>query len=74
MGKAAALRAATLHPAVALGISEQKGTLQVGADADFVLLDDSFNVCKTYIAGELVWQAGPQADQASKEWQATSPL
>uniref|UniRef100_A0A7N4NZK7 N-acetylglucosamine-6-phosphate deacetylase n=1 Tax=Sarcophilus harrisii TaxID=9305 RepID=A0A7N4NZK7_SARHA len=51
-----ALEAATLHPAQLLGIEKQKGTLDFGSDADFVVLDDSLNVKATYIAGELVWQ------------------
>jgi len=50
-----ALEAATLHPAQVLGIQNKKGTLDVGADADFVLLDDSLNVQSTYINGELAW-------------------
>ncbi|XP_069036961.1 N-acetylglucosamine-6-phosphate deacetylase [Lepisosteus oculatus] len=52
----AALEAASLHPAQLLGISQQKGTLDYGADADFVLLDDSLDVKATYIAGEQVWE------------------
>ncbi|GLE07683.1 hypothetical protein PINS_up018286 [Pythium insidiosum] len=40
-----------------LGIAHQKGTLNFGADADFVLLDDSLHVKQTYIAGELVYDA-----------------
>lgn len=33
------LTAATINPAYHLGISEQKGSLEVGKDADFILLD-----------------------------------
>ncbi|XP_072453822.1 N-acetylglucosamine-6-phosphate deacetylase isoform X3 [Notamacropus eugenii] len=51
-----ALEAATLHPAQLLGIENQKGTLDFGSDADFVVLDDCLNVKATYIAGELVWK------------------
>ena len=50
-----ALEDATLHPAQALGIVEKKGTLNFGADADFVLLDESLHVKRTYIAGKLVY-------------------
>ena len=28
---------------------------QVGADADFVLLDDELHVCATYLQGEQAW-------------------
>ncbi|XP_076998213.1 N-acetylglucosamine-6-phosphate deacetylase isoform X4 [Tamandua tetradactyla] len=52
-----ALEAASLHPAQLLGLEKRKGTLDFGADADFVVLDDALHVCATYIAGELVWQA-----------------
>ncbi|MBN3322106.1 NAGA deacetylase, partial [Atractosteus spatula] len=52
----AALEAASLHPAQLLGISQRKGTLDYGTDADFVLLDDSLDVKATYIAGEQVWE------------------
>ncbi|RIA96959.1 Carbohydrate Esterase Family 9 protein [Glomus cerebriforme] len=47
-----AIEAATLHPAELLGIQNVKGTLNVGADADFVFLDDDLNVVKCFIAGE----------------------
>ena len=53
--KVEALKSATLHPAQMLGISDKKGTLDYGTDADFVLLDDELNVLRTYIAGECVW-------------------
>lgn len=53
----AALEAASLHPAQLLGLEKSKGTLDFGADADFVVLDDALHVLATYISGELVWQA-----------------
>lgn len=52
-----AIEAATLHPARLLGIDKQKGTLNVGGDADFVFLDDSTGeiaVKRVFIAGEEV--------------------
>uniref|UniRef100_A0A4Y0BNS2 N-acetylglucosamine-6-phosphate deacetylase n=1 Tax=Anopheles funestus TaxID=62324 RepID=A0A4Y0BNS2_ANOFN len=51
-----ALEAASLHPARCIGIEKRKGTLDYGADADFVLLDDHLNVQSTWIAGECVYQ------------------
>lgn len=56
-GVESALEAASLHPARLLGLEKHKGTLDFGADADFVVLDDSLHVRATYILGELVWQA-----------------
>jgi len=55
-GVARALEAASLHPARALGLAPRKGTLQFGADADFVLLDDELAVHATYIAGRECWR------------------
>ncbi|PNI91400.1 AMDHD2 isoform 9, partial [Pan troglodytes] len=42
-----ALEAASLHPAQLLGLEKSKGTLDFGADADFVVLDDSLHVQAT---------------------------
>lgn len=49
-----AIEAATLHPAKCLGIEKFKGTLDFGADADFVMLDDDLTVISTWIAGNQV--------------------
>ncbi|EFX87360.1 hypothetical protein DAPPUDRAFT_307072 [Daphnia pulex] len=51
-----ALEAATLHPACALGISNRKGSLLFGRDADFVILDHDLNVVSTWIASQKVYQ------------------
>lgn len=50
-----AVECATLHPAQVLGISDKKGTLNYGADADFILMDDDMNVKETWIASRRVW-------------------
>jgi N-acetylglucosamine-6-phosphate deacetylase len=50
-----AVEAATLKPARVLGIEDKKGTLNTGADADFIVLDDDLQVQATYINGELAW-------------------
>nr|KAG5689316.1 hypothetical protein BaRGS_022040 [Batillaria attramentaria] len=58
-GITVSVEAASLHPAQLLGITDQKGTLDFGTDADFILLNDALEVKATYIAGEQVWkQAG----------------
>ncbi|KAI9282616.1 hypothetical protein BY458DRAFT_496782 [Sporodiniella umbellata] len=52
-----AVEAATLHPARMLGIDHLKGTLNVGADADFVFLNDAnhnIQVERVFIAGQEV--------------------
>lgn len=52
-----ALEAASRHPATCLNIDGQKGTLNFGSDADFVLLDDGLRVVSTWIAGVCVYDA-----------------
>jgi N-acetylglucosamine-6-phosphate deacetylase len=44
-----------LNAARAIGISSQKGSLEVGKDADLVLLDESFTVRLTVVKGEVVF-------------------
>jgi N-acetylglucosamine-6-phosphate deacetylase len=50
-----ALRMASAYPAEAVRISDRKGTLKVGSDADLVVLDDSLDVKSTWIGGTLVY-------------------
>lgn len=50
-----ALEAASHKPAVLLGMSETKGTLKPGADADFIFLDESLHVLETYVQGHRVF-------------------
>lgn len=50
-----ALEAASLHPALAMGISHQKGTLNFETDADFIFLNNDLEVLETWIAGERVY-------------------
>eukprot|EP00050_Salpingoeca_kvevrii_P010604 m.9379 g.9379 ORF g.9379 m.9379 type:complete len:428 (-) comp2967_c0_seq1:56-1339(-) len=57
VGTAAALEAATLHPARALHMEKERGTLNPGSVADFVLLSDDLRVQSTIIAGEIVYSA-----------------
>lgn len=52
-----AVQCASLHPAQVLGISDRKGTLNFGSDADFVLMDDEMNIRETWIAGTRVWSS-----------------
>lgn len=54
------IEAATKHPARVMGLSHCKGSLDYGADADFLLLRDqggSISVLHTFIAGECVYSA-----------------
>ena len=54
----------SLNAARAIGISSQKGSLEVGKDADLVLLDNSFKVQLTVAQGEIVFQdTSPKYDR-----------
>ena len=49
-----ASEAGSLHAAQVLGLKE-KGRLDVGCDADVILLDDDMNVVGVWIAGQMAW-------------------
>lgn len=51
--------ASSLNAARAIGISSRKGSLEVGKDADLVLLDEAFNVSFTVTQGEVVYPPSP---------------
>eukprot|EP00511_Aplanochytrium_stocchinoi_P007302 CAMPEP_0204826682 /NCGR_PEP_ID=MMETSP1346-20131115/4314_1 /ASSEMBLY_ACC=CAM_ASM_000771 /TAXON_ID=215587 /ORGANISM="Aplanochytrium stocchinoi, Strain GSBS06" /LENGTH=132 /DNA_ID=CAMNT_0051954793 /DNA_START=351 /DNA_END=749 /DNA_ORIENTATION=+ len=51
-----ALMAASTHPARCLGIYPKKGSLDIGSDADFVLLDNDLHVQATIIKGEIMYK------------------
>lgn len=64
-----ALEAASLHPAQCLGISNCKGTLNYGADADFILLDDDLKIHSTWIAGDCVYESNEHVlPKAASQW------
>ena len=46
---------ATINPAKNMGIEKFKGSLDIGKDADYIVIDRNLNVIKTYIAGNLVY-------------------
>ena len=43
---------ASLYPARSVGVDAQKGSLEPGKDADFLIADADFNVRETYVRGE----------------------
>lgn len=53
-----AVRAATLVPARVLGLEHRKGSLEVGKDADLVLLDMDLNVKTVFVGGKIMYQDG----------------
>ena len=50
-----AILAATYYPALALRLERRKGQILAGADADLTVLDEKFDVLKTYCLGEVVY-------------------
>jgi N-acetylglucosamine-6-phosphate deacetylase len=48
-----AVQLASTHPAKYLGL-EKKGTLEVGRDADIVVLDEHLNVSSVHVEGRQV--------------------
>lgn len=48
---------ASLNPATVLGLEKNKGSLDVGKDADIIITDKEFNVIKTIIGGEIKYGA-----------------
>jgi N-acetylglucosamine-6-phosphate deacetylase len=48
---------ATLNPANAIGVADRKGSIEIGKDADIVILDNEFNVKKTIIGGVVRYES-----------------
>ena len=48
---------ASLNPATTLGIDDKKGSLEKGKDADIIITDGEFNVQKTFIEGDVRYEA-----------------
>ena len=46
-----AINAATINPARCIGVDNHKGSIQVGKDADIVVLDDDYSIIQTYARG-----------------------
>lgn len=51
VGLARAFAAASLSPATAIHEEGRKGSLEVGKDADIIIIDNKFNIIKTIIGG-----------------------
>lgn len=61
-------RMSSLNAARAIGVSAQKGSLEVGKDADLVLLNESFDISMTVIRGEIAFatEKFPYSDQRAQ--------
>jgi N-acetylglucosamine-6-phosphate deacetylase len=47
---------ASLNPARVIGVDASKGQIEIGKDADIVLMDDRFNVALTMVEGQIVYR------------------
>lgn len=54
---AEAYRLGSLTPAKVIGVEKNKGSIEIGKDADLVIWDKDLNAKMTFIEGELVYQA-----------------
>lgn len=50
-----AVDCATINPARCLGVDDRKGSIEVGKDADLIVVDDNFNVYMTICRGKIVY-------------------
>jgi N-acetylglucosamine-6-phosphate deacetylase len=50
-----AFRMASLNPATLLGFGSQKGSLDVGKDADLIIIDEQFNVEAAMVNGRWIY-------------------
>ncbi|MHB8719235.1 MAG: N-acetylglucosamine-6-phosphate deacetylase [Candidatus Dormibacteria bacterium] len=69
VSRAEALRAATEVPASVAGVATRKGLIEVGFDADVVLLDASWAVVATWCRGVRAWQANAELRERGGESQ-----
>jgi N-acetylglucosamine-6-phosphate deacetylase len=53
-----AVKTVTENPAALLGLSSQKGSIDVEKDADLVILDHDYSVWATIVGGKVVYQKG----------------
>jgi predicted amidohydrolase YtcJ len=71
---AQAVECVTAHPAELLGISNKKGSLRYGLDADLVILDDAGNVFQTWKFGEKVYDVAEPEKTTTEEKEEKVPL
>ena len=53
-----AITMASLNPARAIGVADRKGSLEVGKDADLLVIDEQVRVYLTMVRGRVVYRAG----------------
>ena len=48
-----AVRMASLNPAKAIGMSKEKGSIEIGKDADLIVFDEDLNISKAMVKGNI---------------------
>jgi N-acetylglucosamine-6-phosphate deacetylase len=51
-----AVKMATINPAAVVNVDENKGSLELGKDADIVIIDDEINVHLTIVKGNIMYK------------------
>lgn len=54
---AEAIKIASLNPAAVIGVDDRKGSLELGKDADLVVIDEEVEVYMTMAKGQEVYRA-----------------
>lgn len=57
-----AIQMASLNPARVYGVGDHKGSLAIGKDADFVVIDNAYEACYTYSEGRLIYDSEKDTD------------
>ena len=65
---AQAVECVTSHPAKLLGITDKKGALTPGLDADLVVVDDAGNLFQTWKFGEKVFDVDDPVGSVKQEF------
>lgn len=47
--------ALTIHPATQIGVHDSKGTIELGKDADLIIVNEHFKVLQTFVQGHQVY-------------------
>lgn len=56
IGLARSFAAASLNPATAVGEAHRKGSLEIGKDADIIIVNNNFEITKTIIGGTIRYE------------------
>ena len=62
------VKMSSLNPARKYGFGDVKGSIAVGKDADFVVIDDDYNALYTYCEGRKVYDRSVDTDLFNKEF------